>query len=1083
MYKKNLVLSLLMTAKRGKTAFVLLTLAVLFFTFSLPVLAATDFGLGYGTYLGLGTQDIRVTVMNIVRVLLGFLGIIALVLVIYAGYLWMSSVGNEEKITQAKAILRNAAIGLVIIFSAFAIVSFIIGMLTGSLGGGSQIPGTVVPPTGCENCGYLGGGVIESVYPLPLATEVPRDTSVVVTFKEEIKPETIMDIEPGAVCVAGSSNPCANKNLAVSGNKSNVRIFKSAEGEDKALGAAQVRVTTSDKKTYTFIPAGALGDETSKYWYTVKLSSALVKESNNESAFVGAGNSFSWTFEVGSKLDLKSPVVSSVFPTPDNNHDSYSAVKDAQATGSITVNDLPKVDRDALATIASIPINPNNAQIKLSGNYNFEYAGVLTAVVSEDRSSILATWSPANSLGAASYPIDAKTKTVTLNNGILVVFQDDLYAGGMQFKINFIPKTSADTLQIGNTTYKFSRTSTAGNDIIVTGSNSTANKALLAARIADKIHSQIQAPDMNAAVDKKNSLKINLTAVLAGSTGNTITVGTTGSWAVIGNMSGGIDLSTTAECQDGCDQPRNAVLRIDFSEAILPTLAVGKAEINTVSGNPAGIGTLKSGTYSNIMVQADVNDNGVFEDNEFVNGTFVQSNLYQTVEFISLQPCLDAKNKTIINSCGDKLFCLPVVANKDYVKYRVIVKAARLRSCVDDNSCSNLRYEDATQTTLCENIPVGATSLATGQSKACGNVDGIFYMKADGVPAGLTDIANNSFDGNKNGFAQGPTEQSLVKAFGLNANAFSQACDLQASGATQGINCADDSNVCKDNSEADKPGSCRLTGDDLVWEFYIRNKIEVAAPVVLSVTPNVTGTGSSLTSPITAKFNKLLQSSTVKPGSGYTDGSCTCNNDADCQDADQKCTEVGTSKYCVNQTQEQVYCARDNQCKSGRICETKKYITLKDVTTQPVGWWVSNVGEDARVCLNDARAYKDCTKKADCSTSGSTGVCSLKDGYSDRSQAWINHTRFLESTQYGAELASGVKDIYQNCFVPGKGPNGQIKHCSVSTATVCTDNANCPTGEVCIGVCEPYSKTGCCGVSATNLPYCCNGVASATVCQ
>jgi hypothetical protein len=41
----------------------------------------------------------------------------------------MTSAGNPEQIDKAKRILRNAAIGLVIILSAFSIVSFIINAL------------------------------------------------------------------------------------------------------------------------------------------------------------------------------------------------------------------------------------------------------------------------------------------------------------------------------------------------------------------------------------------------------------------------------------------------------------------------------------------------------------------------------------------------------------------------------------------------------------------------------------------------------------------------------------------------------------------------------------------------------------------------------------------------------------------------------------------------------------------------------------------------------------------------------------------------------------------------------------------
>ena len=91
--------------------------------------AQLNVGLEYAQSTGLGSQDIRIVIANIIRIILGFLGIIFVALIIYAGWLWMSSQGNEEKVSKAKDILKNAVIGLVIILSAFAIASFILNRL------------------------------------------------------------------------------------------------------------------------------------------------------------------------------------------------------------------------------------------------------------------------------------------------------------------------------------------------------------------------------------------------------------------------------------------------------------------------------------------------------------------------------------------------------------------------------------------------------------------------------------------------------------------------------------------------------------------------------------------------------------------------------------------------------------------------------------------------------------------------------------------------------------------------------------------------------------------------------------------
>jgi len=104
------------------------------FALSVMPALALNVGLEYGTYTGLGTKDLREGIMAIVNVLLGFLGIIAIIIVLYGGFVWLTSGGNEEKVSQAKKIITAGIIGLVIIFVSFAIASFVITQLISATG-------------------------------------------------------------------------------------------------------------------------------------------------------------------------------------------------------------------------------------------------------------------------------------------------------------------------------------------------------------------------------------------------------------------------------------------------------------------------------------------------------------------------------------------------------------------------------------------------------------------------------------------------------------------------------------------------------------------------------------------------------------------------------------------------------------------------------------------------------------------------------------------------------------------------------------------------------------------------------------
>lgn len=69
---------------------------------------------------------------NLVRVAMGMLGIVFLILTVYAGFLYLTARGEEEKVKHAKETLQRGVIGLIIISAAYAIASFVISTLVTS---------------------------------------------------------------------------------------------------------------------------------------------------------------------------------------------------------------------------------------------------------------------------------------------------------------------------------------------------------------------------------------------------------------------------------------------------------------------------------------------------------------------------------------------------------------------------------------------------------------------------------------------------------------------------------------------------------------------------------------------------------------------------------------------------------------------------------------------------------------------------------------------------------------------------------------------------------------------------------------
>ncbi len=66
---------------------------------------------------------------RIINIVFSFLGIITVAVIIYAGFLWITAGGEEEKATQGRTLLFQAFVGLVIILSAYLISYFVIDQL------------------------------------------------------------------------------------------------------------------------------------------------------------------------------------------------------------------------------------------------------------------------------------------------------------------------------------------------------------------------------------------------------------------------------------------------------------------------------------------------------------------------------------------------------------------------------------------------------------------------------------------------------------------------------------------------------------------------------------------------------------------------------------------------------------------------------------------------------------------------------------------------------------------------------------------------------------------------------------------
>ncbi len=98
----------------------------------------TEIGAVFGSSASSQT-DLRTIIGRLINVVLGLLGSIFVVLIIYAGFRYMTAAGNQDQTKKAVAQIRDAVIGLIIVLAAWAITTFVFRALYWSSGATSNV--------------------------------------------------------------------------------------------------------------------------------------------------------------------------------------------------------------------------------------------------------------------------------------------------------------------------------------------------------------------------------------------------------------------------------------------------------------------------------------------------------------------------------------------------------------------------------------------------------------------------------------------------------------------------------------------------------------------------------------------------------------------------------------------------------------------------------------------------------------------------------------------------------------------------------------------------------------------------------
>lgn len=78
---------------------------------------------GYGTLPA--QTDLPTIIGKVVGAVLALVGVVFFLLILWAGFSWMTAKGNEEEINKAKGIIITATLGLIVILGAYAITNLV----------------------------------------------------------------------------------------------------------------------------------------------------------------------------------------------------------------------------------------------------------------------------------------------------------------------------------------------------------------------------------------------------------------------------------------------------------------------------------------------------------------------------------------------------------------------------------------------------------------------------------------------------------------------------------------------------------------------------------------------------------------------------------------------------------------------------------------------------------------------------------------------------------------------------------------------------------------------------------------------
>ncbi len=278
--------------------------------------------------IALGQRSPFEIISSVINIFLGFLTFLAVLIIMYGGWLWMTAAGNEEKVEQAKKVLINGTIGLIIILASWGIAVWILRAIADATGTDLAGDGTGA----CAGCSIPGGASsnfrVISTNPENNASNVLLCTDVTVRMSLPVDKATVTNnsfkvtVENGAA--AGAN--CSTNNACASG--------LCDQASQQCVGdqlAGTIGFAPGDTAEYfNFVPEKTF-EKNTRYRGVVLggtqgvLSAGTTPSpdgsiSGGATSRVSMSQAYEWTFTTGSDTDTVPPTVVRSESSPFPNH-------------------------------------------------------------------------------------------------------------------------------------------------------------------------------------------------------------------------------------------------------------------------------------------------------------------------------------------------------------------------------------------------------------------------------------------------------------------------------------------------------------------------------------------------------------------------------------------------------------------------------------------------------------------------------------------------------------------------------------------------------------------------------------------